>query len=332
MKLLKAKLLTSLWKKCTQLLSDVTKPTAQSTPKLTLNEVQARRYNAVLEKQLKAKDEDASGSERDSAVDTVVVQGTEADTVGNSNTLDRAIKRNFAPAASKRPKLKLKSFINDKGILTTDVGITESSNPKRSLQTLVEKYKKQGISCETIDNDSKRPVDNDSKRPVLRFTGANASKLQNDKNTHGRLELKAQDNGKNKLNISNTLKVQQWKSGISAKTGQFYIALPLGNERSARTQKILRDLRDIEIKPVKHKDHKGENHMLIKGPAATQLLDSGLFGKGLGTESFELTPPTNAKDYDEPEQRISDEDLIEIKNREIATPRKRLPTLQPTSP
>ena len=64
--------------------------------------------------------------------------------------------------------------------------------------------------------------------------------------------------------------------------------------------------------------------MLISGENAAKLFNAGLFGSGLGTENFDLGPPSyTSESYEAPEQVVADSDIVDSANK------ARLPTMEP---
>ena len=163
-----------------------------------------------------------------SGTDTVVESHAQ-----NSNPLDSNIGSNFETAASSKIEFKTKSYINGEGILTTDLIFPdEQLNKGRKPHDIAKTYRRRGIQCEVV-SDTQSPA-------IVRFAGQGAAKLQKDKSMHGRLKLRAQpQEGKVTSDVSQTLKVQSWKTNISSKTGQFYATLPLGNEPVSYTHLTL---------------------------------------------------------------------------------------------
>ena len=236
-----------------------------------------------------------------SGIDTMVASSSE---FSKGNSSDSNIGNHFEATSSRKIEFKTKSYINSDGLLTTDLIFPdEQMRDNRKPYHIVKTYEGRGIQCNVVPGTTSPAI--------VRFTGKEAAKLQKDKSMSGRLKLKARSQENDaKIEPSQTLKVQRWKTNIYSKTGQFYAALPLGNERSLRTQKILRDLRDIGIKPVKQKDSKGQEHMLISGENAAKLFNAGLFGSGLGSECFDLTPSEKALSERELESASYEQDPI----------------------
>ena len=65
--------------------------------------------------------------------------------------------------------------------------------------------------------------------------------------------------------------------------------------------------------------------MLISGENAAKLFNAGLFGSGLGTENFDLGPPSyTSESYEAPEQVVADSDIVDRDANKA-----RLPTMEP---